>query len=201
MAAAPPRADSLGTKLRLIPLLPTALRLDAAWQRGVPGAWPAVGAFLRDTTGHDFPVLSRMRNTRMVRAVASMLRQNLDAGTSIVGLRVKVLAGVIFATVASDDALALAPTLGVSRHELDDAAAFALGAHAPPPSGDARTRAALPLARATAPSPAQIDAGVVGACRRDGLTPAAVVEVVCWLAVLQLLHRLSCYYAAPATDG
>ena len=44
----PPAADTLGTKLRIVPQLPTALRLDQGWQRGVPSRWSAVGTFLRD---------------------------------------------------------------------------------------------------------------------------------------------------------
>lgn len=62
-------------------------------------------------------------------------------------------------------------------------------------SADPRLPAALLLARAASTSPAEIDAHVVGACRDSGLPPAAVVELVTWLAVLQMLHRLSCLYA------
>src|SRR5688500_9452284 len=74
----PPPADRLSTKLRLVPLLPSVLRLAARWQRGVPRAWPAAGAFLRERTGHDFPVLSQLQHGRATRAIASALRDNLD---------------------------------------------------------------------------------------------------------------------------
>jgi alkylhydroperoxidase family enzyme len=72
---------------------------------------------------------------------------------------------------------------------MDAAARFEL------PAGNPKLRAALTLARAASPSPARIDADVVAACREGGLSAPAVVEVVCWLSVLQLLHRLSCFYA------
>jgi hypothetical protein len=39
-----------------------------------------------------------------------------------------------------------------------------------------------------------VDEGVVSACR--ALAPAAIVEVVTFIALLQLLHRLESYYAA-----
>jgi hypothetical protein len=45
------------------------------------------------------------------------------------------------------------------------------------------------------PSPPEIDADVVAACRDAGLSAPAIVELVCWLSVLQMLHRLSCFYA------
>jgi hypothetical protein len=50
------------------------------------------------------------------------------------------------------------------------------------------------LARAIAPSPAAVDGDVVASCR--DLSPAAIVEVVTFVALLQLLHRLETYYAA-----
>jgi hypothetical protein len=36
----------------------------------------------------------------------------------------------------------------------------------------------------------------VAACRDGGFTAAAVVDVVPWPAVLQMLHRLTCFPAA-----
>lgn len=194
----PPSADRLRTKLQILPMLPTALRLDMRWQRGVPGSWPAAGEFLRERTGHDFPVLSRIRHGRVIKSIASMLRESLDPATTVVGLNVKVLAGVIYAETVADSTLradmrALAAGNGVAETQLDEAAQFALEREAPAPEADLTTRAALLLARAASPSPAEIDSGVVEACRRGGLSAAAIVELVTWLAVLQMLHRLSSY--------
>ena len=198
----PPPADTLRTKLRIVPFMPTALRLDRLWLRGVPGAWPAVGAFLRKRTGHDFPVLSRIRHARVVRSVAAMLRENLDQATTVVGLDVKVLAGVVFTEIVADSALAadvraLAPKNGVTEAQLDEARRFAKAGDALPAGLLGRypkMRAALVLARAASPSPAAIDASVVGACREGGLSAPAIIELVTWISVLQMLHRLSSYF-------
>ena len=54
-----PAADGLRTKLRLLPLLPAAIRFDRRWQRATPSGWPDVATFLSERTGHDFPVLDR----------------------------------------------------------------------------------------------------------------------------------------------
>jgi hypothetical protein len=62
---------------------------------------------------------------------------------------------------------------------------------------DPKLRAALVLSRAASPSPAEIDAGVAAACREGGLSAPAIVELVCWLSVLQMLHRLTCFYTGP----
>jgi hypothetical protein len=200
-AKPPPPADGWPTKLRVLPLVPSALRLDAGWQKGVPKAWPAIGEFLRGRTGHDFPVLSRLHGARAARAVASMLRENLDPASTVIGLDTKVLAGVVFADIVADHALAtdvraLAERHGVTRAQIDHAVRFARGGDdALFPDADERLRAALLLSRAGSPSPPRIDAEVVAACRDAGLSPPAIVELVCWLSVLQMLHRLSCFYA------
>jgi hypothetical protein len=186
-----PPADGLSTKLRVLPLLPTALRLDARWQKGVPKAWPQVGTYLRERIGHDFPVLARLRHGRAARAIAFVLRENLDAQSTVIGLDTKIRCGLVFAEVVADEALAADVRALAGAHDVDLDQA----------SPDPRLAAALLLARAASPSPAQIDATVVGACRDSGLAPAAIVELVTWLAVLQMLHRLSCFYREAAGGG
>lgn len=73
---------------------------------GVPGRWPQVGDYLRDQVGHDFPVLARLRHKRAIKSIASMLRDKLDPDTTVIGLDQKVLAGIVFAEVVDDPALA-----------------------------------------------------------------------------------------------
>ena len=183
-AKPPPPADGLATKLRVLPLVPGALRLDARWQRGVPKAAPQVGAYLRERVGHDFPVLARLRHRRAARAIAFMLRENLSAQETVIGLDTKIRCGLVFAEVIADETLAADVRALAAAHDVDPGQA----------SADPRLDAALLLARAASPSPAEIDADVVDACRDSGLPPAAIVELVTWLAVLQMLHRLSCFY-------
>ncbi len=204
VATAPPPRDSLWTKLRIIPSMPSALRLDRAWQRGVPDAWPAVGDFLKERVGHDFPLLSRLRHGRVRRAIGSMLRESLDPASSVLGLQAKILAGAIFAIVVEDQALmsdvrALAASASVSTQELDAAMEFARSPGSPL-AGSQRLQAIWSLSRAASPSPARIDKEVVQACAASGLPAAAIVELVSWLAVLQLLHRLHAYFPNRSTS-
>ena len=65
-----------------------------------------------------------------------------------------------------------------------------------PYTDDARAQAALRLAHTASFSPALIDDDVVEACRKNGLGAAMIVEIVVWLAVLQMLHRLGAFYRA-----
>ena len=184
-ATPPPVADGLSTRLRVLPLLPSVVRQDLRWQSGVPKRWPAVGHYLRLRTGHDFPVLGRLRHKRAARAAATMIKENLDPELSVVGVRTKVLAGAVFAEVVGDEALAADVRALGERADADAA-----------PGDEAATRAALVLARAASPSPAEVDAGVLATCREAGLSSAAIVEIVTWLSVLQMLHRMGAFYDA-----
>ena len=196
---APPSADTLWTKLSVIPLIPTALRLDKQWQKGVPNRWPEIGQFLRDNTGHDFPVLSRMNNGRAIQAIGTILRDNFSATNTVIGLEAKVLMGLIFATIIDDQPLAqevrlLGQHLGMSSDQFTAAVNFAQDAEAPSPATDPKMNAAMIMARAASPSPAEITTDVVEVSRQSDLESAAIVELITWISILQLLHRLSSYF-------
>jgi hypothetical protein len=170
----PPGADSLLTRLSVVRYAPQAVKLDKGWTQGVPDRWPAVGEFLRQRTGHAFPVLSRLRHRRAVRAIATMIAENL--GESVIGLDNKLAAGLIYAHTIGNPPLA---------QELR-----ALGARELP---DSPTQT---LARAISSSPAAVDRSVLESSR--AISPAGIVELVTFVSVLQMLHRLSSFY--PTTD-
>ena len=193
-----PAVDGLRNKLRLLPLMPAAIRFDRRWQRETPGGWPEVATFLSERAGHDFPVLEQLHSGRARRSIASMLRLNLDPACSVVGVELKVHVGAIFAEIVGDEGLAddmraLARHAGIDRDQLRDAIAYARGDDTASPAGSRTESASLALARAASFSPARIDASTVEGCRESGLSPAAVVEIITWLSVLQMLHRLTCY--------
>jgi alkylhydroperoxidase family enzyme len=197
-----PPPDGLRTKLGLLPLLPAAIRFDRRAQQGTPKRWPEVGRYLAGHTGHEFPVLEQLHSSRARRAVASMLRENLDPGSSVIGTAPKVMAGAIFATVVEsdrllDDARALARRAGVDDDGVKGAVAFAGGDDSANPAEDPSGAAMLTLARAASSSPARIDGSTVAACTAAGVGAAAIVEMAAWLSVLQMLHRLTCYLQLP----
>ena len=181
VVSAPP-SDTIGTHLGVLRNAPAAIWFDRKSTAGAPSRWPAAGEWLRTATGHDFPVLSRLTHRRAIRAIAVIVRDNFDAATTVIGLPLKARLGSEYAEIVCDATLAGEVDLLARRHALSGAGA--------------RARAAIGLARAASSSPAQIDAEVVGACRAGGLGAAAIIEIVVWLAVLQMLHRLSAFYRA-----
>jgi len=130
--------------------------------------------------------------------LSTIIRDNLDAGASVLGLEAKCLAGTIYSTVVGDAALALgveslAAHAGVSSSRVSEAARYASG-HGDVSSLDPKGGAAMALARAISPSPAALDDTVLESTRT--LEPAAIIELVVRLSVLQMLHRLGAYYRA-----
>jgi alkylhydroperoxidase family enzyme len=172
----PPGADSLLTRLSVVRYAPQAIKLDKAWTQGVPDRWPAVGEFLRRTTGYSFPVLSHLRHSRAIRAIATMIKENLSESESVIGLDNKLAAGLIYAHTIGN--LSLAQEL------------CTLGARELP---DSPTQT---LARAISSSPAAMDQSVLESSR--AISPAGIVELVTFVSVLQMLHRLSSFY--PTAD-
>ena len=203
-STAPPAADTLLTKLSVIRYAPAALRLDKQWQQGVPDSWPAVGNFLQDISGHNFPLLSLMHNARGIRAVASALRENLNPQTTHIGLDVKAMAGVVFATVVADAALAeeirvVGLAHGVDSAQMDAVEHYTQSTDGEPPVNDQTAKTLLLLAKAASPSPAEISSDLLEACRDSNLSAAAIVELIAWLSVMQMLHRLACFYRLSST--
>lgn len=193
-----PPADGLRTKLSVLPLLPAAIRFDRQAQQGTPKRWPEVGHYLAERTGHNFPVPAKLHSSRARRSIASMLRENLDPESSVIGIEQKVTAGAVFATVVEngrllDDIRALARHTGVEDACLQAAVDFAGGTQSAALPDDPSTSAMLTLARAAAYSPARIDASTLAACQAACLPAPAVVELITWLSVMQMLHRLTCY--------
>jgi hypothetical protein len=207
--------DTLATKLAFLRYVPAALKLEGSWTRGVPSRWPAVGTWLEERTGHDFPVLAKVGSKRAVKAVATVLRDNLSAAESRLGLPVKILAGLVYATVVGNETLAgearklaLRTSPPVAEETLQAVARFAAG----PPESDGGIEAAraslaslpgldggaalaLLLAKAVSPSPATVPPALLAEV--DGaLTPEARIELVVWVSIQQMLHRLGSFAEA-----
>jgi hypothetical protein len=158
------------------------------WTWGTPHRWPAVGAFLRDRTGHNFPVLSRVTHARAVGSLATILADNTDARHSELGLPVKYLAGLVYAETMEDEPLANAAR-AMARH----AGATSAQLEGSRDGLGRQASAALGLTKAAAGSPAQITPDLVAATTAE-LSPAAIIELLVWLSVLQTVHRLHVFY-------
>ncbi len=197
--------DTLATKLAFLRYVPAALKLEGSWTRGVPSRWPEVGTYLEAQTGYRFPLLAKVSSRRAVKAIATVLRDNLIAADSRLGLGTKVLAGLVYATGVGNETLAgearkLALTTNppVAEETLQAVARFAAGietsrsslASLPGLNGEAAL--ALLLAKAISPSPAAVPPSLLAEVA-ETLSPEAQIELVVWVSIQQMLHRLGSF--------
>lgn len=193
-----PPTDSVGSLLRVARRAPGALRLERQWMDGVPKDPARARAVLAEIYGFDSPIITAMGHTRPRRALTAMLRHNLDPDQSELGIGVKALAGLVFATHAGNEHLAELNRALAGRHSAEEGAVEAaqaddLAARDDLDALDPVAAATVALARSFAPSPAAVDATTVARAEAE-LSSAQIVEVAVWVSVCQLLHRLSLYY-------
>jgi hypothetical protein len=213
-AVLPPK-DNISTYLHVLRQLPAAMRLEQNWTVNVPDYWPEAGIFLEQLTGHRFPLLGYLRHPRAIRALATVLRDNLDPNQSEIGLTAKCLAGLVYATVVGNQILVreahllagqLAPDLTettlaaisqfTTKSVVEDVTACqqTLLELAALPGLSRPDAAAVLLARFASTSPAQISQIILGEVSSI-LSPASIIELLMWLSLQQLLHRVGSFYA------
>jgi hypothetical protein len=213
-----PQTDNLGTYLRVIRQVPSAIRLENRWTANVPDQWPEAGEFLEAHTGYRFPLLGRLRHKRVIRALTTVLRDNLDPSQSEMGLAAKCLVAFVYANVVENETLMTEARMLAARlaPELDESIFTAIAEFSAKPVGKdpaaiAQTiteLSALPnlsaqdvtsiiLARAASTSPAEINPAILSEVS-PLLSSASIVELIVWLSVQQLLHRVGCFYAVNA---
>ncbi len=195
--------DSLGTYLKVIRQAPAAIRKERQWTKGMSSRIAPALLTLEADVGHSFPILASLQHSRAVRAIATVLRDNLDPQLSELGLRAKCLVGLVYARVVGNEvltseAIQLALTL---VPDIDHPLLTAVGrfATAPPETAMLPSQltsveaAAVMLAKVGAPSPSQVNEISIDVASAS-LSSAQIVETVVWLAVQQALHRLYVYY-------
>jgi hypothetical protein len=210
-----PKVDNIRTYLRVLKYAPNAILLEKKWTIGVPNNATKASEYLKEHTGYSFPILKHIAKKRIVVSLTTVLRDNLNHESTVVGLPIKTIAGYVYATVILNHLLAseireiikhFAPDLSDSFFEKLDAI-IAIKA---PSSIDEyneligliesdlslthKEAAIIILAITASPSPAIISDVAVDQTATI-IKPESIVEVMVWLSVLQLLHRLSSYYA------
>ncbi len=195
--------DSASTYLRVLRRAPGAMRKERAWTKGVSGRIGPALMMLEDHLGYAYGTLASLNQNRAVRAIATVLRDNLDEQNTSIGLSAKCLIALVYARVVGNDVLTaeaiqiaerVAPQLdqrvlaSVGRFATADATSASI-----PPGLSSAEAAAVILAKAAAPSPSEVNQITV-ASTMDALDPDQIVEAVVWISVQQLLHRLYVFY-------
>jgi len=98
--------------------------LERRWMDGMPSDGAAARRRIIEDWGYDEPLLTHMLHTKPRRALAAMLRHNLDPEQSELGIGAKALAALVYATHAGNGLLAgrsaaLAETCGIDPRVVD----------------------------------------------------------------------------------
>ncbi len=195
--------DGLGTYLKVIRQAPGALRRDKRWTKGMSARTGEALLQLEDELGYAYSTLASLNHNRPVRAIATVVRDNMNPNTTTIGVGQKCLIALVYARVVGNESLTaeaiqmaerLAPEIGHKMLTAIGRFAAADLTEARIPPGLSSTQAAVVmLAKAAAPSPSEINQITI-ATAAQALSPPQIVETVVWLSVQQLLHRLYVFY-------
>ena len=192
-----PPTDSARGLLRVLRNAPGAVRLERRWMDGMPSDGAAARRRIAEDWAYDEPLLTHMLHAKPRRALAAMLRHNLDPDQSELGIGAKALAALVYATHAGNGLLAgrsaaLAETCGIDPRVVD-AARVGVDLTDDAPAMDDRTTAIVAAALAMSPSPSVVDATAIDTVTSQ-LSAPEIVELAVWISVTQLQHRLALWY-------
>ncbi len=199
----PPR-DSLRTMAKVARNGPGAAKLEKQWMADVPKDPQQAQAMIVNRFGFDASLLAQMRHAKPRRALAAMLRHNLDPEQSELGIGLKALVGLSFAKYMGNDFLVEAAKSLARLHDVDEptiaaTTGFLFGTTSSDQL-DQRTVAVLNLTQVMAPSPAIVSDESIQLAK-SVLTSAEIIEIAVWVSVNQLMHRLSVYYQTENTSA
>ncbi len=197
--------DSMSTYLKVMRHAPAALRRDRAWTKGMSARPGEALLTLEDELGYAYSTLASLRHSRAVKAIATVIRDNMNPETTTIGIGEKCLIALVYARVVGNETLTAEAVQMAERFapEIGHRKLTAIGRFASmdmteatiPPGLTSVQAAVVILSKAAAPSPSEINQITI-ATAAQALSPEQIVETVVWLSVQQLLHRLYVFYEA-----
>ena len=209
-------SDSLKTYLRVFLQAPVAIRIERQWTNGIPGNPNNAQAYLKNIVCYDFPLLKNIKSSRVVRAITTVLRDNLNQNTSEIGLNTKALCGLIFAETVKNnyliqESITLAKLFNPDFSEKTIETVKKIADLSIPTDKSESIKqfnniitalncspkmaAAFIFTRAVSNSPADVNETILSEIS-PLLSPAELVELNVWISIQQLMHRLERYYSA-----
>ena len=202
-ASPPPPVDNLYLKLQTIyiGLFGGLASLDAKLLSGIPTDAAAAGKFLYNKVGHSFPVLQKLSHGRFICALTQVITLNFnDENSAGLTMAHKILAGILFADhicsiTLKKELVVIAKHFGVMESLLNSVCDADYIAE------DPLTFIMLKVTRAISSAPANVTGELLLEIRTSYshlLTPPMIVELVSFIAVCQMLHRVESYYLLQA---
>lgn len=199
------QTDGLGVYLKVMRQAPAALRMDRRWTKGMSSRGGSMMMDLEQQLGFAPSALAHLSHNRAIRALGTVIRDNLNPETTALGLGPKCLVALVYGRMAGNDVLVaeavqmterLAPE--ISHNKLAAISRFAtmdMTTVTVPPGLTTVEAGAVMLAKAAAPSPSEINPITI-ATAASTLSPPQLIELVSWLSVQQLLQRIQVFFDA-----
>ncbi len=188
--------DNFLTYLKVIRQAPGAVSLESKWLKDTPKGEEAMGNYLKKQIGHNFSVLSKLKRPKLKRTFVTILCNNFSDSTTKIGLKAKVLCGLVFSTIVGNAylknemiELAKNNSMELSTEHQKNILAFSSMQKAVPAHLAIEEKVALHFTKKASTSPAFIDSTLMQEIMGK-LAPDAIVELITWLSILQAIHRL-----------
>ncbi len=182
--------------------LASSQQLERHYSNGVSNNMGATFAELESVSGYSWPYLSSLTNKRAFKALAVALCENLHVSRSQIGIETKLLTGIIYAKVTSNEKL-MSDSLQLIAHLAPDlpektircAVEFvSIDNGALPVSFTNEQSAAVLLARSIAATPCKINEITISMVCAE-LTSKQIIEIITWVSLQEMLGRLYKFYS------
>mmetsp|Transcript_22143 Transcript_22143/g.23698 ORF Transcript_22143/g.23698 Transcript_22143/m.23698 type:complete len:234 (-) Transcript_22143:375-1076(-) len=166
-----------------------ALALDAKLLHGIPHSASACLAWLDAEVGDPFQAcIAPLTHVRVIRAVTGVIRENM-CETAGLGIDVKLRVGVQLCDILENPRLkASMQAIRTARDKVDRATSDST-------NNDVLSALVLKVAKALSYSPSHMTPAMVEQIRAmsDVLTASMLIELVSFLATIQMLHRIEVF--------
>lgn len=111
------------------PLVPQLIGFEREWTQNVPTSWPEAGEYLTPIIGYNFPILAKIRQSRVIMSVSTIIAHNMDPNKTVLGLKEKALVGLVFGYFTGNQQFieanqTIAKHFQVNENEINEIEAF-----------------------------------------------------------------------------
>lgn len=193
----PLKTDDVSFYFKILRYGPGQMMLEKKWLKGVPKSDKGIDDYLIEKVNYDFPLFNKSKRVKLKRVFAKTFVDNFDKDNTEIGLRMKVVSGLIYSSIVDNKylenvllTLAEKNNLG-NRKELqkiveqifnsDDTALnqFSLSE---------KDLLVIKFAKAGSYSPSILEDELLKKIKSQ-FSDSAIIEMSAWLSLMQVYHR------------
>lgn len=193
----PLKVDNLSFYLNILRNGPGQMKLEKAWLKGAPKSNKKIDEYLIEKISYDFPLFNKAKRLKLKRVFAKTFFDNFDNDNTDIGLRIKIIGGLLFALVVNNQNLENILLTLAEKNSLGDKNLLQKMANEILQSDDnvfnkfsfsTQEEIVLRFAKAGSYSPSVLGDKLLMDIKTS-LSDVAIVEMASWLSLLQVYHR------------